>query len=289
MILRAVAFLLSLSLLAGCGRASYEKKFEASLTDLRNEEPFRSLWSQPITIPLPYEGEDLVLQLRVPRLFDTQTGEAYALDQNTLDPRNGEAAIEPDRLWPDFLHLGEHLRTYERTIGVNPTIEKESRVPVRCYVAIASDEKNGDVNKIIDDLRQRCAEHFKNTGAEPEKKDSAEAEENWIQMNVRTPAGKSHEVARGKATKTMPLSWYETAGKPELKQKDFVSDCLIYVIPNGDKTVILAWLMPVGLSQRENIDSPALNPPPNQYPIARAMAGTAKVLQVKSEAKEQAD
>ena len=93
MLLRITAMLISISAITGCGGSQYEERFEASLTKLRHEMPFRSLWPEPIGIPLSIDGENVLLQVRIPRVFDTNTKEAYALDQDTPDPRNPELIL----------------------------------------------------------------------------------------------------------------------------------------------------------------------------------------------------
>ena len=117
MLLRPTLILLTLVFLAGCGSSQYEEKFETSLDTLRNEAPFSSLWPQPISVPLSVEGENIIVKVRIPRVFDTKTEEAYVLDQNTPSPRNPEVAVTADRLWPTFLRMGTHLRTYEVTLN----------------------------------------------------------------------------------------------------------------------------------------------------------------------------
>jgi len=277
--IRSLIILLCFALLAGCGSTNYEAQFEHSLTHLRNEEPFRSLWPEPISIRLPGEESNEVLHLRVPRLFDMQSGEAYALDKNTLDPRDPKEAVAPERLWPEFLQIGEHLRPYERTLNVNPPLEGENRVPVRCYIAVADEKTAGSFGAIEKTLEERFRRP-ETAVADDDIKNPVGEEIKWKQIDIRTPdGGDSLKAARGEEDLALPLSWYEKLGKPKLKQKTIKSSCLIYLIPEGEKTVILAWLMPAGLAERENIESSTQAPPPKQYPIARAMAGTVKILE----------
>ena len=81
--LRLIAILLAIFAIVGCGSRQYEERFAASTKKLRQEMPFRSLWPEPIGIPLSIDGENVLLEVRIPRIFDTNTKEAYALDEDT--------------------------------------------------------------------------------------------------------------------------------------------------------------------------------------------------------------
>ena len=134
--LRLTALLISIFAITGCGGSQYEERFEASLTKLRHEMPFRSLWPEPIGIPLSIDGENVLLQVRIPRVFDTNTKEAYALDQDTPDPRNLNTLVNADRLWPDFLRFGTHLRTYEVSLNFKNRKGENKRSAIHCYLSV---------------------------------------------------------------------------------------------------------------------------------------------------------
>jgi len=286
---RFAAVFSGLMLVAGCGTSDYESKFEASLTALRNEVPFESLWQKPVSIPLPAAEKRLILKVRIPRLFNTKTGESYALDQNTPDPRNQEVAIYPDRLWPSFLHFGTHLRTYEVTLNFKNRTGKSERSSIRCFLSVMPRTEEVDSHGI---LSKRITEKLKgafnkNTvlTAQQTKSDRTlkSGVGEWIALSVPMPNGKTREIEKIEATGNIQLPHYMELGKPATQNKTTLATCLLYIVRSEEETIILSWLLPVDLAAQKNIAVPEVNVQTTSLPVARAMAGTVEITELPPE------
>ncbi len=289
--LRLIVILLSTAAMIGCGSSQYEARFEASLTKLRNEAPFNDLWPEPIRIPLSFDSENILLQLRVPRVFDTNTKEAYALDRDTPDPRNPDAPVDADRLWPDFLRFGTHLRTYEVSLNFKNRYGENDRSSIHCYVSVMPRSEEVDFHGI---LSKRITEQLQKafnkntvltkgqTQTYPKLKSGVGE---WIALSVPMPDGKKREIERLQAIGNIQLTSYLQSGKSGTQNKTILTDCLVYIVRSGKETVILSWLLPVDLAVQRNIAVPKITVPIDQLPVARAMAGTvhAKILPAEAE------
>ena len=283
---RSTRILLTLVFLAGCGSSQYEEKFETSLETLRNETPFSSLWPQPISIPGLVEGENIILKVRIPRVFDTKTEEAYVLDQNTPSPRNPEVAVTADRLWPTFLRVGTHLRTYEVTLNFRNVAGQNVRSSIRCFLAVMPRSKEVDAQgvlskRITDKLKQAFNENTvlisRQKQSHPQLKSGVGG---WLALQVPMPNGKTREIKKIEANGNIQLPYYMEPGKPAIQNKTRLATCLVYIIRSGEETVILSWLLPADLVALKNIAVQAVKVPVAQLPVARAMAGTIQVTQV---------
>ena len=284
--LRLTVLLIFIFVISGCGGSQYEKRFDASLMKLRHEKPFRSLWPDPIAIPLSIDGENVLLQVRIPRVFDTNTKEAYALDQDTPDPRNPETPVSADRLWPNFLRFGTHLRTYEVSLNFKNRQGKNKRSAIHCYLSVMPRSEEVDYHGI---LSKRITEQLQKafnkntvltkyqTHTHPKYKSGVGE---WIALSVPMPDGKKREIERLQAIGNIQLASYLQPGKSETQNKTILADCLVYIVRSGKETIILSWLLPVDLAVQKNIAVPEIAVPIDQLPVARAMAGTvqAKIL-----------
>ena len=284
--LRLTAMLISIFAISGCGSSQYEERFEASLTKLRHEAPFRSLWPEPIGIPLSIDGENVLLQVRIPRIFDTNTKESYALDQDTPDPRNPDTPVSADRLWPDFLRFGTHLRTYEVSLNFKNRKGENKRSAIHCYLSVMPRSEEVDSHGI---LSKRITEQLQKafnkntvltkgqTRTYPKLKSGVGE---WMALSVPMPDGKKRDIERLQAIGNIQLASYLQPVKSETQNKTTLADCLVYIVRSGQETVLLSWLLPLDLAVQKSIALPEISVPIDQLPVARAMAGTvhAKIL-----------
>jgi len=275
-----IVSLISIAAITGCGSSQYEARFQDSLTKLRNEIPFNQLWPKPVGIPLSFESENIVLEYRVPRLFDTKTKASYALDRDTPDPRNPDSRVNSDRLWPDFLRFGTHLRTYEITLNFENRRGKNERSSIHCYLSVMARSDEVDFHGI---LSKRIAEKLEKSFDKNTKLTKTQTQTypklksgvgDWIALSVPTPDGKKREIERLQASGNIQLFSYVEHGKPEIQNKTTLATCSIFIVRSGKETVILSWLLPVDLAVQKNITESALTVPIDQLPVARAMAGT---------------
>ena len=293
MLLRPTLILLTLMFLAGCGSSQYEKKFESSLETPRNETPFSGLWPQPISIPLSVEGETIIFKVRIPRVFDTKTKEAYALDQNTPSPRNPEVAVTADRLWPTFLRVGTHLRTYEVTLNFRTVAGQNVRSSIRCFLAVMPRSKEVDAHGVLSKrITEKLKEAFnENTVLTSRQKHShpklKSGVGDWIALQVPMPDEiEERELEKIEATGNIQLPHYMEPGKPAIQNRTRLATCLVYIIRSGEETVILSWLLPADLVTLKNIAVQAVKVPVTQFPVARAMAGTVQVTTLPTDTTE---
>ena len=284
--LRLISILLSIAAITGCGSSQYEARFEASLTKLRNEVPFNDLWPEPLRIPLSFDGENILLQLRIPRLFDSKTKEAYALDEDTPDPRNPDFPVTSDRLWPDFLRFGTHLRTYEVTLNFKNRKGENKRSSIHCYLSVMPRSKEVDSHGILSKrITEKLQKAFDGntvltkgqTQTYPKLKSGVGE---WVALSVPTPDGKKREIERLQAIGNIQLYSYLEQVKPAIQNKMALATCLVFIVRSGKETVLLSWLLPVDLAVQKNITESEIIVPVDQLPVARAMAGTvqAKIL-----------
>ena len=292
MLFRRTVILLTIVAITGCGGSHYEERFESSLTNLRKEAPFSSLWPDPIRIPLSIDGQNILLQVRIPRVFDTKTKEAYALDQNTPEPRNPKVEVYAERLRPSFLQFGTHLRTYEVTLNFKDRAGKDKRSSIRCFLSVMPRNKEVDSHGILSKrITEKLKEAFnentvlttRQTKANPTLKSGVGE---WIALSVPTPNGEQREVERIEAFGNIQLPSYIAPGKPATQNKTILATCLLYIVRIAEETVVLSWLLPVDLAAQKNIDVPAVRVPIAQLPVARAMAGTVQAKIVAPNANE---
>ncbi len=291
MLFRLTVILFMMMTITGCGSSQYEENFKSSLTRLNNEAPFSSLWPQPISIPLSIEGENIILQMRVPRIFDTKTNEAYALDQDTPEPRNRKVRLHADRLWPKFLQFGTHLRTYEVTLSFKKRDNKNTRSSIRCFISVMPRSKEVDTHGVLSKrITEKLKEVFNKNNAisSQQEKNNRELQfksgvGEWTALSVPMPNGNKRQIEKIRAIGNIQLPSYMQRGKPATQNKTFLSSCLIYIVRSGQETVILSWLLPVDLAAIKNIDASAIDVPVTEMPVARAMAGTVKALTVPDE------
>ena len=293
--LRITAMLISIFAITGCGSSQYEERFEASLTKLRHEMPFRSLWPEPIGIPLSIDGENVLLQVRIPRVFDTNTKESYALDQDTPDPRNPDTPVSADRLWPDFLRFGTHLRTYEVSLNFKNRKGENKRSAIYCYLSVMPRSEEVDSHgilskRIIEQLQKAFNKNTVLTKGQTRtypKLKSGVGE--WMALSVPMPDGKKREIERLQAIGNIQLASYLQPGKSETQNKTTLADCLVYIVRSGQETVLLSWLLPLDLAVQKNIAVPEISVPIDQLPVARAMAGTVQAKILPAEAEKSTD
>ena len=293
--LRLIAILLAIFAIVGCGSRQYEKRFAASTKKLRQEMPFRSLWPEPTGIPLSIDGENVLLEVRIPRIFDTNTKEAYALDEDTPDPRNPKFPVTSDRLWPDFLRFGTHLRTYEVSLNFQNRKGENNRSAIHCYLSVMPRSEEVDSHGI---LSKRITEQLQkafNKNTVPTKGQTQTYPKlksgvgDWIAFSIPTPNGDKRDIERLQAIGNIQLASYLQPGKSETQTKTTLVDCLVYIVRSGQETVLLSWLLPVDLAVQKNIAVPEITVPIDQLPVARAMAGTVQAKILPTEAEKSAD
>lgn len=268
--------------LAACGSQSYEEKFSDTLGALRRETPFHKLFTAPVTIPFTDNSVAEVFSIRIPDFFDVKTGEAYALDNHTPDPRNPTEPVDPERLMPKFLNVGSHLRTYEAYITYKTARQTDIRRPLRCYISIVP-RKDSD----SDDTLAKKIEHMLESQF-PKKPAATKAQikdhpglkfgsSGWSDLSIPTPEGKLLGVKKIEAEGVYRFTYYKKPIGPEIDAKHNMATCLIYLVPTDRFDVVIAWLTTFQLAKQLRLDSDLPDPSWEAYPVARAMAGTVDI------------
>ena len=95
---------------------------------------------------------------------------------------------------------------------MNPPVEGENRVPVRCYIAVADEKTAGSFGAIEKTLEERFRRPA-TAAADDDTKNPASEDIKWKQIDIRTPdGGDSLKAARSEEDLALPLSWYEKLG-----------------------------------------------------------------------------
>ena len=214
------------------------------------------------------------------------------LDQNTPSPRNPEVAVTADRLWPTFLRLGTHLRTYEVTLNFRNVAGQNVRSSIRCFLAVMPRSKEVDAHGVLSKrITEKLKEAFtENTVLTSRQKHShpklKSGVGDWIALQVPMPNGITREIEKIEATGNIQLPYYMEPGKPAIQNRTRLATCLVYIIRSGEETVILSWLLPADLATLKNIAVQAVKVPVTQLPVARAMAGTVQVTTLPTDTTE---
>ena len=97
----------------GCGRGEYERRYDKTIEELWQQEPFLQLHEEATTIPLtkPNAKQPVSAELRLPKQFDN-TAKRYPPDFA------GDEPVDLQRMYPPFAtSLPDCRFSYEQFIG----------------------------------------------------------------------------------------------------------------------------------------------------------------------------
>jgi hypothetical protein len=249
----SITLTVAAALLAGCGSSAYEAEFQASLTAQRHEAPFRELFKAYVAFP------DTHLKLRMPKLFSTESGQSYALDQFTSDPLKLSRPLDAYRLQPDFLHLPGHVRTYERFVpsAINPRLSRQ--LPCYCYVAV-TDTSAGSSENLQIEIRNKLVEAFGEFDEEPPAEDPARAGVKqakkgtgyWEVLEVPTPDGSTLQARKIVAYGDQTFQYY--VQNDEIKELFRPGVYVLYFYTTGQQHVLIGWRAPPDVAESVKMD-----------------------------------
>ena len=240
--LTAAFCFLPMAVFVGCGTAEYERRYDKTLEELWQQEPFLQLREESVTIPLTKADakNPVNAELRLPKQFDN-TAKSYPPDEASDDP------VDRERMYVPFAQsLPNYRFSYEQFIGPPGTVQEAF------YIYVYAGQ--GRRSLFAAPLESAIRKAYKGIK-------SSDLEDLWEEVKCPTPDGSKLEWNR--LSLRLPEQTFATKSSQDFTKKDVDGILEVFSISNDENHLMFILRMPTSLEKE--IDPEA---------IAKACAGT---------------